>query len=385
MGGAFAAKADDPSAIFFNPAGLAGQHKLQIYVGGVLILGQTAAQGSASFPLPTEEKAKFTASPLATIYLSYGLPHDIAIGIGFFSNFGLKLEWPAGWPGRFAGQYVSLQTITINPTVAWRPVRWISIGAGLDLIPASVDLQQSLNLVSAEALLRFQGNDLGVGGNIGVLFEGPVLWGRQRPFFTLGIAYRSAFNLNFDNGAFRPKAPIEFSQTLKDQSANAELRLPDQLSVGFGVRPYDHLFLQAQFDWVRWSRLQELRLNVDNNPSQTIVIPQQWGQGYVLRVGGELEVGRWRPRLGVGYDWSPVPAQTLGPFIPDANRVLVTAGLGMMDLPAHLAAELSLMGVIFQTRTSTLEAFPVQYSNWALLISGAVSYRSDRPSRSFSH
>jgi long-chain fatty acid transport protein len=385
MAGAFTAKADDPSAVFFNPAGLAGQHKLQVYVGGVLVLGHVSVQGTPSFPLPSEEKALFTAQPLATVYLSYGLPHDVAVGIGVFTNFGLKLEWPAGWSGRYAGQYVSLQTVTINPSAAWRPVRWFSVGVGLDLIPASVDLQMALNLVSADALLRFQGNDLGVGGNVGVLFEGPILWRRERPLFSLGISYRSSFNLNFDNGSFRARAPIEFSQQLKDQSATAELKLPDQLSVGFGVRPFDHLFLQIQFDWVRWSRLQELRLNVNDNPAQSLVLPQQWGQGYVLRFGGELELGRWRARLGVGYDWNPVPAQTLGPFIPDANRVLVTAGLGMMDLPAHLAAELSLMGVIFQTRTSELPTFPVQYSNWALLISGAISYRADRPSVKFGH
>src|SRR5690242_14407842 len=57
MAGAFTAKADDASAIYFNPAGLAPQKKLQVYLGGLLILGQASVTGTGAFPLPNEEKA----------------------------------------------------------------------------------------------------------------------------------------------------------------------------------------------------------------------------------------------------------------------------------------------------------------------------------------
>jgi long-chain fatty acid transport protein len=375
MGGAFSAKADDPTAIFYNAAGIATQRGLHVYVGGALILGQPSLEGTSTFPL-AERNAKFLAQPIGNIYVSYATRRRFAVGIGVFSNYGLKVDWSGDTPfaGRFLGTYASLQTVTINPTIAWQPVRWMALGVGLDLVPASVELQRSVPLVQDEAMLRFRGNDLGVGANVGVLFFGPVLHKRTLPLFTLGVHYRSAFNLDFDDGALTTMAPRELSGVLHDARASARLPMPDQLSSGFGIRPIDKLFIQLQFDWVRWSRLQELRLEVRDNPAQAIVLPQDWHSGYTLRLGGELTCGRYRPRLGVGYDWSPVPASTLNPLIPDANRVFVSAGLGVMDLH-DFALELSAMGVIFQSRRSEIEAFPVEYSNWAFLLVAGVSYR----------
>jgi long-chain fatty acid transport protein len=377
MVGAFTAKADDPSAIFYNPAGLAQQHGLQLYVGGILIVGRPSVDGTASFPLPRTQTADLNVSGIPTIYLSYGLPHDFAIGIGAFTQFGLKVDWPADFSGRFVGRYASLQTVTFNPTIAWRPARWLSIGGGLTLTTASVDLQRSVNLINTEATARFRDNDLGVGGNVGVLFEGPILTGRAQPLLSIGLTYRSGFDLDFDDGAVTIDAPLELSGILHDARGSTTLKLPDLVSVGVGVRPIDRLFLQLQFDWVHWSRFQTITLTVPSAPALNVTLPQEWNNGYTLRGGAEFTAGRFRPRLGVGYDWTPIPSRTLTPIIPDSDRVLVSGGLSV-DLPARLVLEGAVMGVIFLSRNSTLPAFPVRYSNWGVLSALAISYRGDR-------
>src|SRR5579883_852551 len=131
MAGAFAAKADDVTAIRFNPAGIASLSGLQAYAGLVMVFGQPTATG----PSGAGEETELIAAPLPQLYVSYGLPYDFAVGIGVFSDYGLKLEWPQGWSGRFLDTYVDLTTVTINPTIAWRPVRWLAIGVGMDVVP----------------------------------------------------------------------------------------------------------------------------------------------------------------------------------------------------------------------------------------------------------
>ncbi|HQT91428.1 MAG TPA: outer membrane protein transport protein, partial [Candidatus Kryptobacter bacterium] len=54
MGGAFVARADDPSAIFFNPAGLSFVKGFNVMVGGTLILPSTTFTGP--YPNNTETK-----------------------------------------------------------------------------------------------------------------------------------------------------------------------------------------------------------------------------------------------------------------------------------------------------------------------------------------
>src|SRR5215831_9011769 len=107
MVGAFTAKADDPSTIYFNPAGLANQHKLQLYLGTTLYLGQATA---SSMPLGGSQANNYLIQPLPTLYASYGLSHDVAVGVGAFSIWGLQVEWPTAWQGRFVSTKAQLTT-----------------------------------------------------------------------------------------------------------------------------------------------------------------------------------------------------------------------------------------------------------------------------------
>ena len=368
MVGAFTAKADDPSAIFFNPAGLANQRGLQLYLGSTIYASQATASSMAGGARDTN----MLLLPLPTIYASYGLPHDVAVGIGAFTNYGLTVEWPGDWQGRFIASKASLTTVTINPTVSWRPVEWLAVGAGVDVTPASAEFARSVDLMAGEAQVDFKGNDTGVGANAGILLRTPHRW-MQRPM-TLGVSYRSRYDLSFSDGALTVKAPPELSGMLHDAKATTMLPIPDTLSVGTGWQATDQLFLQAQVDWANWSRFQNLTLNVPTNSIMTTTIPQNWNDGYVARGGAEYAFERARLRIGFGYDWNPIPSSTLGPLLPDSDRWLISSGASL-DLSSGLVAELGVMGVLFRQRFSTMPDFPVQYSNYALLTGLSLSYR----------
>ena len=378
MVGAFAAKADDPSAIFYNPAGIARMRGLHIYAGGMLLVGQPAASNSSAIVVPGfgpsgELHANTFVQFVPNVYVNYGFPHDIAIGVGLFTNVGLKVTWPIDWPGRFLSTWATVQTLTVNPSVAWSPVSWFSIGAGFDITPGRAELKRYENLVDAEALLRFRGNDTALGGNVGVLFRTPKWHGV--PPLSLGVTYRSRQTFHFDDGGLQINAPLEFSTLLHDVKAKASLPTPDIVTIGVGVQPVDRLFLQVQFDWNGWSRFESLTLKVPDNPALDQTIPQNWRDGYVLRFGTEWADEQWAVRGGIGFDWTPVPASTLSPIIPDGNRLLLSAG-GSVKLPHDLAADLGVMAIVLLSRRSELPVFPVDYQGWAVLVNLGFSYRT---------
>jgi long-chain fatty acid transport protein len=197
---------------------------------------------------------------------------------------------------------------------------------------------------------------------------------------SFGVHYRSRYDLDFDDGAITfERVPPELSAVLHDSPATATLKIPDLISTGIGVRPVPRLFLQAQFDWSNWSRLQTLELKAQD-PALNVTIPQRWSDGYALRFGAEYMFVPVSLRLGFGIDWTPAPAFTLNPIIPDANRYLVSGGLGFW-LPRGFALEGSLMGVFFDGRTSTLPEFPVRYETWAVLAGLGISYHGRRNER----
>lgn len=375
MVGAFAAKADDASAIFYNPAGLARLRGWQAYAGGMLLVGRPTASPSAALALPNGEVHGNTfVQFVPNVYLAYGLPHDVSVGVGLFTNVGLKVTWPTDWEGRFISTWAAVQTLTVNPSVAWSPVPWFSIGAGFDVTPGRAELKRFENLVNGEALLRFRGNDTAFGGNVGVLFRTDSLW-RDAPPISLAVTYRSRYTFHFDDGAVQINAPLEFSTQLHDVKARASLPVPDLVTAAVGVRPVDELFLQLQFDWQDWSRFKTLALNVPENPALNLTIPQDWKDGYVLRFGAEYSQCEWAVRAGIGFDWAPVPKATLGPVIPDTNRLLLSVG-GSLNLPDRFALDLGVMGVVLFSRQSRLPEFPVEYNSWAVLVSLGLRYQS---------
>jgi long-chain fatty acid transport protein len=88
MGGAFAARANDLSAMFFNPAGLAQQTGFGAYLGGTLIMPKSSYTSPAGTSTDMVSQTFFPPNG----YLAYGLENGLSFGVGVFSPFGLGTE-----------------------------------------------------------------------------------------------------------------------------------------------------------------------------------------------------------------------------------------------------------------------------------------------------
>src|SRR5260370_14437748 len=95
-----AARCADGSAMFFNPAGLAG------LAGKHLTVGVTLLDVRGGFTSDTLQQKSNLDNPLLAVpqaYLSYGLTSNLGIGVAPFAPYGLQTKWPLSFDGRFAG------------------------------------------------------------------------------------------------------------------------------------------------------------------------------------------------------------------------------------------------------------------------------------------
>jgi long-chain fatty acid transport protein len=136
MAGAFTAQADDPSAIFFNPAGITQLDGTQVSVGACLIMPtmQFQSNGNAimgSYPGQTA-KIKDHTWVIPNAYVTYKINDMVSVGMGSFSHFGLGVEWGGSWEGRFTpgSTKTILTTTSISPVIALKPLENLSIGFG---------------------------------------------------------------------------------------------------------------------------------------------------------------------------------------------------------------------------------------------------------------
>jgi long-chain fatty acid transport protein len=367
MAGSVTATVDDSSAIFFNPAGIARGKTIDVEVGDTLIVPSfqyTSPQGAT-----THNVAQVV--PPFQAYESLGITDDLTIGVGVFTPFGLTLSWPPEWAGRSLITESSFATYDFNPTVAYRfgPVR---IGAGLQLVRATVDLKRKIRTGAAEASTELGAGTWGAGANVGAQIDAVAR------YLTLGVHYRSAVSFHFDGEAHFDGVPAELQSTLFDQRVTTSLTTPDLLQMGVASHPIEDLVVDVDVVWYGWSKFRSIDIAFPNDASGTLSAtePKNWRNAVNVRAGAEgIVAGSWRVRGGVLYDPTPSPSSTLAPDVPDSTRLTLAAGGGYVH-PSGLRVDLGYQFLRVFQKTSTLPQLPGDYSGIVNIVGLSVGYRT---------
>jgi len=120
MGGAFAATADDPTAIFYNVAGIAQQRHMEVNMGATVINFSNEFRGDRNDPFTsgtTGHYARHTFVP-PNAYAIIPIGQNLTFGIGTFAAYGLRTDWEDPWVGRFVSRDANLKTVSVEPAMA---------------------------------------------------------------------------------------------------------------------------------------------------------------------------------------------------------------------------------------------------------------------------
>jgi len=123
-GNAFAATADNPSAIYYNPAGitqLEGQNASYSLYAIYLNSHYTSPSGSQ---LDTRDEIQ----AVPHLYYTYSLANlPLSFGLGVYTPYGLGLEWPDNSSFRTLSIEGRLAYFTVNPVAAWKILPSLSL------------------------------------------------------------------------------------------------------------------------------------------------------------------------------------------------------------------------------------------------------------------
>lgn len=369
LGAAFAGSAavsDDVTTIFFNPAGLVHVEHAQAAVVPSAIeitseFGNTGSVAALGQPLGNEGGDAGDWNIVPSAYASMPLGDDFALGIGVNAPFGLKLEYSNGWMGRFQALNSEIQTINVNPTIAWQLNDTISIGVGLDYQMIDAELTNAVNytavvaqglaqlvaggqlpagavpgLIAANAGLEghasVKGDDDAWGYNLGILIT-------PTPQTRIGIAYRSALEYKVAGdatfvtpttsspvGAAIIAAASNPGGTLANGPATVDLELPESATLSLSQGLSGSFALLADVAWTNWSSIQELRVVRDTGVTLSVT-PELWEDTWRFALGGVYTLNDdIKLRAGVAYDETPVPDATRTPRLPDVARTWLAVG-----------------------------------------------------------
>jgi long-chain fatty acid transport protein len=324
--GAQTAVADQADGVYYNPAGLTQLSGLSVLAGANLVVT------TIKLDSPTTSTAGDGLFGAPALYAAYRFNSRFAVGLGAFSEFVENVRYDL-----FLHTDVDLRTTTINPAVAIRPHPRVSIGFGLDILPASLDLQ----LGAADA----HTSGTGFGGNVGVLVVAVPRYLR------IGVSYRSAVDVDLSGTGVLTGGLIEAVKTT--------LPLPHRFGFGLASTPVEKLTLSFDAHLALWDGLSSLALTYTDamGMDQKLALDLSQRDGYGFRLGATV-----RPlehlwlAAGVGYDRTPVRRGWLQLVTPDDDRVVVGVGVGgewrWLTLGAGYSAQ------VLTSRTSTYPLDP---------------------------
>jgi len=338
MGFAFTAQADDPSAIYFNPAGLTQLKGHNVMVGvtyvrenGADFTGTTPVDNVTAIKSETQKSLNFFI-PNA-YYTKTTSDGYFAYGVGIFAPFGLGQEYNNKDTSIFRNQItrIDLMTVVVNPTIAFKINEFLSVGAGIDWMWGQAELEKTPVVPGVGNLYnsKLKGDGDVWGYNFGLLLK-------PTPNFRIGASYRSPFNLKIKNGdvTISNTSPAYASGLLGPTPSNtkgsATVAMPATFALGAAYTA-GRLTVEADADWTFWHSFSSLPITIQD-PVPTLFSttnPKQWEDVIALRFGAEYRVtDPLALRAGVVYDPSPVPAATMGPELPDSDRMNYMVGAG---------------------------------------------------------
>jgi len=382
MGGAFTAVADDASALFFNPAGIAFQNGLQLEMDSLVVVGLFRFFPSITPPGTIVPEKGYHGSvspkfiPVGNLYLTKTITDRITFGLGAFAPFGLAANFtnfndgdPARgkYPGRFAGTRARLEVFWLQPTIAFKlsPNSSVAVGpafihthlfyeqsilspyddgktfgrevAGL-LFPGQnpVEAARSIARLLPEGRFRLAGTANSAGINLGYLYRHP---GTKT---NIGFSYRSGTTHHLkgkasfaftDDSAIAPFLPE--SSTIDDlfptQDASGLFQTPASYNIGIANSALPGTTLAMDVTFQDYHRFRDLPINFTQT-SETATPPERrinfdFRNSVVVSGGMEKLMGDdMALRAGFVFDHSPVPDKSTGPLFPDNSRFSFTVG-----------------------------------------------------------
>lgn len=361
LGNAFAggaAGAEDVSTIYFNPAGLTQLQGTQYALAAHLIKPSVEFKdgGSRHFtgaPLDVNNEDGGDAGELGVVpnfYYSRDLGNQWTVGIGVGAPFGLKTDYDKGWTGRYHALESDLKTVNVNPSAAYKANDKLSLGFGVNIQYIEATLSNAvdyggicfageniamtlapgtcgalgLSPQANDGEAEVEGDDISFGFNLGMMYQ-------VTDSTRIGAAYRSRIehelegDADFDTPA--NASPIAAAQGLVDTDADADIDLPDTLSVGFHHAANSKLAIMGDVTWTNWSLVEEIRIEFENGAADSVVT-LDWDDSYRYSLGMTYAyTSSWTLRAGIAYDESATPNERLlTPRVPDEDRTWLAFG-----------------------------------------------------------
>jgi long-chain fatty acid transport protein len=335
MGGADIAVARDTAAMNLNPAGITQLpgNALDMY-GGIVYPVSVSHRDQYGNDLDVSNRYVILGGGGFTHRLGDG---PFTAGAGLFGQGGAgnvykNVTTPFGTTDELSSLF---RIAKITPTVAYRFDDKLSLGLSLQVVYTDINQKvfpETSYFDPADPQHPFFGTDVemngfGFGVKLGALYK-------VSDRFSLGAAYTSKIQLPLSGTVVANMSAVGLGKVTYRDSDIDGMALPQEVDVGFAVRPVPPLLVAVKVGWLDWSgALKTSTLHASSPdtpgapPSLSLPSTMNWSDQYVFAIGVAYDLTEKAIlRAGYNYASNPVPDGTLNPLLAAIAEHHVTFG-----------------------------------------------------------
>nr|WP_259640083.1 outer membrane protein transport protein [Pseudomonas syringae group genomosp. 3] len=378
-----AARAQGPSTIASNPAGISYLDGTQISTGAQLIYGKVKFDADANTNVPGGNGGNaITPTPGGSFFVSHRIDDHWSAGFGAYGDFGLALDYKNDWAGRYFSQYGSIAGLSMVPTIAYKFDEQWSVGIGVKAMYAMLHTEAAIDrsplglTERADGQYKYKDSDWGAGANIGVIYS-PQAGTR------IGLTYTSAIDLHFEDRLKVSGAGVLLGRT-NDTNLGLDVRVPQTATLSLFQQLDSKWALLATVNWQDWSRFGDITADVDTSRAGSVssAVEAHYKDTYQLAVGTQYQA---TPKLlwnaGLAYDTSAVSSSNRTVSNPMSAQWRLGTGVTYAvdkGTDLNLSWDMVWMGdlSVDQSKSLSGDRTSGEFSNaWLQTVSGNMTWR----------
>ncbi|MBS0290319.1 MAG: outer membrane protein transport protein [Proteobacteria bacterium] len=305
----YSARAQDPSTIYTNPAGMTRLQGNQTFIGVQGLYEDIDFNINSASPFLGFESGgnPIKAFPGGSFFYNQSITENFKIGLGIYGNFGAVIKYDGDWVGRYTAVKDTLIGSSIQPTLAYRVNEKLSLGAGPVFMYGILRSKTRINN-SPFQLFNFHDSELslsarewGYGVNLGALYE-------FNPCTRIGVTYTSQIKLNFSSTAtFTDNSPslnfILRRNGLLDAEVDIGIKVPQTIMGSIYHQFSPTWAFLGSIGWQAWSKFGKVDVGIDSTDPISLTINRNYKNTWHGAAGFQHQISAfWLLNFGIGYD-----------------------------------------------------------------------------------
>ena len=358
-------------AAWANPAGMTGIEKDELITGMQVLLPKMEFDSSVAEAGGSDGGNAGVAAAIPSFFMVKKLSDNTRFGFSVVAPMGGGSDYGDNFVGRYGATEVSLQGVSLSPSLAYQVNENLSLGAGVSIVYTIFDEEIAIKQGAApDGKLKIDGID-----DWGTQFFAGLTY-KFNEQLLLGLVYRSEFDaelegdVKFKNMLITP--PVD--------SIEVDWNNPQLLEVGLRYEVNDEYMLFVNADWEDWSDFSDNRISFDGGLLNPVInVDRNFKDTWHLGIGMVRHLGKERAfSLGASYDSSPVDDEDRTIDLPFDKQIKLSAAYGWKGdkkLNYAIGATLLYAGKAKVDQVNQGVRFKGEFeSNYFLFLGGTLQY-----------